>query len=283
MMYWVYDLPNWLFGLYTVAAFLAFGGIGLWITEWYFGYRTKPRHEANEVVSYYFTAIVGFYGITLGLVSVGTWQTFADADNKSTVEAAAIEALYRDLGAYPEPPRTAMQDGLKEYTKNVIETAWPMQRKGQTPTGGTARMNVIADLMFPFEPKTQGQMAIHQEALKQFNKLSEVRRLRVLSATGGLPATMWWVIVAGAVIVATSLACHSPFLSCFTSQIFAVRAVAVTAQLSPDLSDHRISKGAPGTLNIFFGFIAFKSHITIVLPNNFIASGSFITSPSGRM
>ena len=86
MMYWVYDLPNWQFGLYTVLAFLAFGGIGLWITEWYFGYRTKPRHEANEVVSYYFTAIVGFYGITLGLVSVGTWQTFADADNKVPIE-----------------------------------------------------------------------------------------------------------------------------------------------------------------------------------------------------
>ena len=60
-------------------------------------------------------------------------------------------------------------------------------------------------------------------------------------------------------------------------------AVAVTAQLSPDFNDQRISNGAPGTLKIFFGFIAFKSHITIVLPNNFIASGSLITSPNGRM
>jgi len=36
-------------------------------------------------------------------------------------------------------------------------------------------------------------------------------------------------------MVATSFACHSPFASCFTSQILEVSAVAATAQLSPGL------------------------------------------------
>jgi hypothetical protein len=84
-------------------------------------------------------------------------------------------------------------------------------------------------------------------------------------------------------MVATSLACHSPALSGLMSQIFEVSAAAVTAQLSPALSDQRISRGAPGTLKTFFGFIALRSHITIVLPKRFIASASFTRSPSGRM
>ena len=67
------------------------------------------------------------------------------------------------------------------------------------------------------------------------------------------------------------------------SQSFEVSAAAVIAQLSPGLSDQRISSGAPGTLKTFFGFIAFRSHTTIVLPKCFIASASLMSSPSGRM
>jgi hypothetical protein len=198
MMYWVYDISSVSFALITLSAFVAFGVIGLLATRWYAGRRERRVVESNDIVGFYFGAIVGFYGITLGLISVGVWQTFSDADNKSTIEAAAIESLYRDLSSYPEPPRSALQEALKSYTRNVIDVAWPMQRKGQTPKGGSEIMSELQKIMFPFEPQTQGQMAIHQEALRQYNKLSEVRRLRVLSATSGLPATIWYVVLFGA-------------------------------------------------------------------------------------
>ena len=198
MMYWVYDISNLQFALFTLVAFVGFGTLGLLATRSYLGRRSTHVAETNDVVGFYFGAIVGFYGITLGLISVGVWQTFSDADNKSTLEAAAIESLYRDISAYPEPPRAAMQEKLKDYTRNVIDVAWPMQRKGQTPKGGTELMTALQKSMFPFEPQTQGQMAVHQEALRQFNRLSELRRLRVLSATSGLPGTIWYVLILGA-------------------------------------------------------------------------------------
>ena len=82
---------------------------------------------------------------------------------------------------------------------------------------------------------------------------------------------------------ATACPCQSPLASCLISQIFEVSAVAVTAQLSPCLSDQRISSGAPGTLRILVGFIALRSHTTIVLPKRFIASGSFTSFPKSIM
>ena len=91
-----------------------------------------------------------------------------------------------------------MQLALENYTRNVINVAWPMQRQGQKPQGGSELMTILQKQMFPFEPQTQGQMAVHQEALRQFNRLSELRRLRVLSATSGLPGTTWWVVILGA-------------------------------------------------------------------------------------
>jgi Protein of unknown function (DUF4239) len=198
MMYWVYDISNVSFAILTVVAFVTFGVCGLLATRWYSGRRNVDVTEENDIVSFYFSAVVGFYGITLGLISVGVWQTFSDADNKSTLEAAAVEGLFRDISSYPEPVRTAARTALKNYTQNVIDVAWPMQRKGETPKGGSELMSELQKVIFPFEPQTNGQMAVHQEALRQYNRLSEQRRLRVLSATSGLPASTWWVVILGA-------------------------------------------------------------------------------------
>lgn len=199
MMYWIYDLPNWMAGLIALFVFVTFGVAGLVGVRGYLGRRSKRTLETNEVVNAYFAAVVGFYGITLGLISVATWQTFADAENKSSTEAAAVEALYRDVSSYPEPPRGAMREKLKAYVRHVIEEAWPLQQQGLIPTAGTALLTALQETMFAFEPKTQGQMANHEEALRQFNRVSELRRLRVLSSTNGLPATIWWIVIAGAV------------------------------------------------------------------------------------
>jgi Protein of unknown function (DUF4239) len=167
-------------------------------TRSYSARRSRHVLESNDIVSFYFGAVVSFYGITLGLISVGVWQTFSDTDIKSSQEAAAVEALYRDVSSYPEPVRSAMQAKVLEYTHNVIENAWPQQQRGLIPKGGTPIMSALQKLMFPFEPQTQGRMAVHQEALSQFNRLSELRRLRTLSANNGLPATIWYVLIIGA-------------------------------------------------------------------------------------
>jgi hypothetical protein len=198
MMYWVYDISNLNFALGVVGTFVAFGVIGLLITRWFIGRRDTDVSEENDVVSFYFSAIVGFYGITLGLISVGVWQTFSEADTKSTVEAAAVESLYRDVSSYPEPTKSAAQAALQKYVTNVIDVAWPMQRQGQIPKGGSEIMTELQKVIFPFEPGTPGQEAVHAEALRQYNRLSELRRLRVLSATSGLPASTWWVVISGA-------------------------------------------------------------------------------------
>jgi hypothetical protein len=198
MMYWVYDISNFWFAVFTVTCFVLFGVSGLLMTRWYMGKRKAHVMQENDIVGFYFGAIVGFYGITLGLISVGVWQTFSEADSKSTLEAAAVESLYRDVSSYPEPTRTAAREAAQKYVKNVIEVAWPMQRQGKVPTGGSEIMTELQRAMFPFEPQTQGQMAIHQEALGQYNRVSELRRLRVLSATSGLPASTWWVVIIGA-------------------------------------------------------------------------------------
>jgi predicted outer membrane lipoprotein len=200
MMYWVYDIPNWLFGLLTVCAFSLLSLAGLELVQRY--RQRKPSSvetdRLNGFVSTFFGASVGLYGITLGLISVGAWQTFSDVDSKSGAEAASVAAFYRDVGAYPEPVRGRLRAGVKEYTRYVIQEAWPLQRKGHVPEGDTARIDVIQADLHSFEPKTEGQIANHQEALHQFNTLIEVRRRRLQTVTSGLPTSLWGVVLVGA-------------------------------------------------------------------------------------
>lgn len=195
---WVYDIPALSFAALIVGAFCAFGIIGLLITRWLTGLRRTHVIAANDIVGFYFGAVVGFYGITLGLISVGVWQTYSEAETKATMEATTIESLFRTLGGYPEPLRTEMQAKVMEYTEHVITGSWPAQRKGERPSGGTAMMTALQKLLFAYEPQTQGQTVIHEEAIRQFNRTSEYRRLRSLSTSAGLPGTIWLVVMIGA-------------------------------------------------------------------------------------
>src|SRR6516225_6709498 len=132
-MYWVYELPNWLFGVLTVAVTVAIGLVGLFATRRWVRRVHEDRHSHNEFVAYFLGAVCVFYGITLGLLAVATWQTYSDVQTRVGEEAAAVGALYRDVSGFPEPNRTELQSDLRRYTRQVIDQAWPLQKRGIIP------------------------------------------------------------------------------------------------------------------------------------------------------
>ncbi len=162
--------------------------------------RTFGRQRHNDIVSYYLAAVGVFYGITLGLIAVGTYQNYADVDRKVAEEAASVGAIYRDVSSYPEPARSQLRGLIEEYIRFVIEEAWPQKRQGIIPSGGTERITRFQEVLAPFNATTESEKALHVETLRQFNHMVELRRLRVQSVTGGLPSTMYTVIVLGALV-----------------------------------------------------------------------------------
>jgi len=202
MMYWVYDIPDWLFTLLTVLAMVSVGVGGMFATRTWVK-RMHLTHSHNEMVSYYLSAVGVFYGITLGLIAISTWQTYTDVDTKVTLEASALGALWRDVSSYPEPECTTLRNGLRDYTRDVIDYAWPLQRKGIVPSAGpTGRLffTHFQESLYQFEPRTNGQMAIHMTALSEFNTLAMLRRERLQTVTAGLPSSMWILVLVGAFV-----------------------------------------------------------------------------------
>lgn len=200
MFYFVYDLPNWLFCMLCVCAAITIAVGGMLVTRPLVRMLLGEGSGNNDIVSYFLSACGVFYGITLGLIAVGAWTAFSDVDTKVSNEASALAALYRDVSSYAEPARTQLCSELKEYTRFVIEEAWPLQRKGEVPKGGTQRIDAFQRTLYGVEPATPSQQILHAEALGAFNTLISARRLRLQSVTAGLPTALWAVVAVGAVL-----------------------------------------------------------------------------------
>ena len=199
-MEWLHELPRWFAGVVVWAAFVGVALGGLVVTRRWIRSRGLHALVDNGVVGWIFSAILAIYAITIGLTAVASWTDANDAADVASLEASVIATIYRDLDGYPEPPRRELVRGLTAYLTDIIETAWPAQRRGEVPHGGTTLLTSFQRTLHAFEPTTDGQRAIHAETLPAFNRLVEARRQRLAGIDSSVPGTLWAVVFVGAVV-----------------------------------------------------------------------------------
>ena len=199
---WIYEIPPLQAALIVAVFIETLSLAGLFLTRRFVLPRLHYGEGANDAISGTVQAIGVFYGITVGLIAVGVWNTNSNASELVSKEATSIAALYRDIGGYPSPLREELRAKLREYTVFVIEQAWPAQKngQGQAINIGTKIMDDFQSMLYTFDPATWGQQAQHTETLKAYNQLVESRRLRIDAVGNGLSGVMWAVIWAGAAI-----------------------------------------------------------------------------------
>lgn len=203
-VYWLYDLPNWLFGVIVVLFFVLYGLVGLFTTRKWVKRQHRQDHSHNDIVSYFLAAITVFYGITLGLLAVATWTNFSNTQDKVDHEAQVVASLYRDINSFPDPLRTTLSNDLKAYVREVIDVSWPQQRKGIVPFGSGVKLEQFqADLLL-FEPKTEREKIVIGQAYQVFNVLVEARRSRLETVTSGMPGSLWTLVILGGMITMTA-------------------------------------------------------------------------------
>src|SRR5215471_1667302 len=174
--------------------------IGLFLARRFLLPRFRYGDGINDAVSGTVQAIGVFYGITVGLIAVGVWNTNAAASDLVSREASAVSGLYRDVGGMPSPLREELLGKLRDYLGVVMNQEWPEQKKGKDPVAGTLILSDFQSRLFAYEPTTPGQVQLHGETLHAFNNLNDARRLRLNAVDNGLSGTMWGVIWVGAVI-----------------------------------------------------------------------------------
>jgi hypothetical protein len=167
-MDFVFNLPLIVVGPCIIVLLIAFavGGLALFrrsqLPKLRFGH--SDAHFSGAILA----SIMVFYGLALALTAVHVWETYEDVSKITSREAALIASLWRDVSEYPEPIKSLLQAGLKDYVDYTIHEAWPLQKRGIVPARGIQRI--------------------------------EVRRMRLDAVEIRLPAVMWIVVLAGAAI-----------------------------------------------------------------------------------
>ncbi len=198
-IYWIYDIPNWLFALLCIGFMIAFAVSGLLLFRGVIFKRFMPQAH-NDVVSYFMSGMGAIYGITLGLIAVAAWESFNEIDEVVSNEASSLIALYNDVSNLPAPQSDSLKAQLRDYTTYTIEQAWPQQRLGKVPRGGTERLRHFYKTLLSREPATQVERIVLEEATGKLNDVFEFRQKRLEKVTDGLPAAVWYVILFGALL-----------------------------------------------------------------------------------
>ncbi|MGI4730478.1 MAG: hypothetical protein ACRYFW_01870 [Janthinobacterium lividum] len=183
---------------------MSFGVVGLRLTRGWIRRVHKVDHSHNDIVGYFLAALTVFYGITLGLVAIGTWETFSAVGDKVDAEAAVVASLYRDVGSYPGPVRAELRNDLSGYLDNVIDVGWPLQRQGIVPTQSGRFVDSFQDHLMAFGPAATNGQVLQGEVFKQLNILVEARRARLNAVTRGLPMPIWALVVIGGLLCITT-------------------------------------------------------------------------------
>ena len=196
----IFDFPLWIAALAIIGTLCIFAVFGLLVVRRRLLPRLRVDEGDSEFTGSMMQSVMVFYGLAVALIAVSVWQTYSDVSKIISEEATALAALYRDVSSYPEPPRAQLQSDLREYTRYVIEEAWPLQQRGKVPEGGVERANRFQATLVSFEPTTEGQKLLHAETLRAYNEMIKARRLRLDAVNTGLPGVMWSVILGGAFI-----------------------------------------------------------------------------------
>jgi Protein of unknown function (DUF4239) len=199
-LYWVYDLPTWLFGALTVIVFVTFGLAGVYLLRGWVRRLDTGHHMYSHIVGFYLAGVTVLYAVCAGLLAIGAWETLTEAQGRIDHEASVLGALYRDVSVFPDPARTTLQNDLRTYTRAVIDVGWPMQRRGIVPNNASSVLDDFQQHFMSFEPEDERQEIVATEAYRSFNDLIASRISRLDSIQAEMPGPLWSLMIFGALI-----------------------------------------------------------------------------------
>lgn len=198
---WIYSLPGW-------QMLPLFAGVSLgtcWalirllrplMKRWF----TDDHESRNGVIDILIAGTGLFYGLLLGLVAVGAYTNYSNADDAVSREADAVGVLYRDVSNFPEPQRTELRTDISRYIEVVINQEFPSARQGKMLATGTPVATKIQKEIASFAPTNFAGEALDGETFRQFANFIDDRNSRLNQMRSGLPSTLWFVLVVGALI-----------------------------------------------------------------------------------
>ncbi|SNR81019.1 bestrophin-like domain [Hymenobacter mucosus] len=197
---WLYEMPTWLLAVLIVGLTLLLSLAGLYFTHRWLHQSEAPNQIDNGTVGWFFSGVTVLYGLTLGLLTVASWQNYSTASGIASQEAATLAVLYRDLSGYPDSTRQPLQRQLHNYTRFIVQESWPAQQRGLANDTERLVLTKFQLALLHTDVPTRALQVLHGEVIETFNTLVELRRQRIESVGTGVPAVLWAAVLIGALV-----------------------------------------------------------------------------------
>jgi hypothetical protein len=177
----------------------------------------------NEVTDYgqiFASAIGVMFALILTFVAVATWQNYDKVDDDVQKEANCLHNIYRNLGAYPEPFRSEMQELIRKYVQNIIKDEWPKHAQGLQDESAHMLITRMNAVILAFYPRDNREMVLHQETLRIVSEYRGLRHDRIIGGRPNLTPSMWITLVGGTILYLIFLCFFD--IPCFKHHAFMV-------------------------------------------------------------
>ncbi|WP_018343744.1 DUF4239 domain-containing protein [Cytophaga aurantiaca] len=200
-MAWFFEIPEWLFFTIANSIFVVFCLIGPLLLGKKIRTKFGLTDSHNEAIGVIVSISGVLYGVTLGLIAIGTYDNFNHIGESVNTEVSAINATYRDITFLEgDEEKEILKNDLRNYVIYIIEKAWPLQQQGIVPTEGGIIIDTFAQHMSAYQPKNEHDYVIYSELFDQFNVLIEARRARLNTIDSNMPFAVWMVVITGGLI-----------------------------------------------------------------------------------
>ncbi|MDR3615257.1 MAG: DUF4239 domain-containing protein [Candidatus Obscuribacterales bacterium] len=213
-----------MFGTYWFLSLLCLSSVAAAISGLLVVRRYAP-HELlrlnHEVSGYMFSTIGTLYSVILGLVVVGSLNTFDQARLTVAQEANSLHDIYHLAHGLPPEQKISLRKLCLEYAQIVITNEWPLMNSGKHSEKAHDIVSELWNEVVDFKPTQTRDADLHAALLTEVNTLGDNRETRLNAISRSGDAIIWAVLVFGGAVLVL-------FTYLFSAQKFIVQLLTTT-------------------------------------------------------
>jgi len=164
--------------------------------------RTYPADvlkENHEVAAIIFNAFGLFYGVMVAFVVFVTWSGYDDATKNLQMEASEALDIFHSAGSFPDPAKTVVQQGIRDYLASVYNDEVPKMAQGDISLYSGGAHAGLRILFNQTDATSIPNRELYAESLRCLNNLAQYRRMRIFAGNDTVPPVIWLVLLVGGV------------------------------------------------------------------------------------
>ena len=159
-----------------------------------------PLSANNEVAGFKFATVGVIYAVLLAFAILVVWERFNKADSDVANEASAAATVFRLTQGLDADHGAAVRKATTNYLREAVDKDWPAMGQGTSSRDVTIALTEIYDAVLKFHTFGSFESLVVAEILRDVDRISEMRRQRLVAASGIVPGIIWAVLFTGAFV-----------------------------------------------------------------------------------